>query len=146
MLSSSARGSMMKTLIAFSMVVLAIVPRVAAKGAPARGCAPVVKKIESVVAAITRSSEAYWAHRAKFVALTHDPHPTAPETEELAAREKTKADPLKAAMPKTLGSLKGLVATAQSKKCLPDDQLLAVTEPAINLAKRVNSDTFPEKE
>ena len=135
----------MKALNEFSMVILAIVPSVAAKGAPARGCAPVVKKIESVVAAITRSSEAYWAHRAKFVALTHDPHPTAPETE-LAAREKTKADPLKAAMPKTLASLKGLVATAQSKKCLPDDQLLAITEPAINLAKRVNFDTFPEKE
>jgi hypothetical protein len=137
---------MMKALIVFSMVILAIVPSVASKGAPARGCAPVVKKIKSVVAAITRSSEAYWAHRAKFVALTHDPHPTAPETEELAAREKTKADPLKAAMPKTLASLKGLVATAQSKKCLPDDQLLAVTEPAINLAKRVNFDKFPEKE
>src|SRR5580700_9229849 len=146
MLSSSARGSMMKTLIVFSMVILAIVPRVAAKGAPARGCAPVVKKIESVVAAITRSSEAYWAHRAKFAELTHDPHPTAPETEELAAQERTKADPLKAAMPKTLASLKGLVAAARSKKCLPDDQLLAVTEPAINLAKRVNFDKFPEKE
>ena len=145
MLSSTARGSIMKALIVFSIVILAIVPSVAAKAAPARGCAPVVKKIESVVAAITRSSEAYWAHRAKFVALTHDPHPTAPETE-LAAREKTEADPLKAAMPKTLASLKGLVATAQSKKCLPDDQLLAVTEPAINLAKRVNFDKFPEKE
>jgi hypothetical protein len=145
MLSSSARGSM-KALIVFSMVILAIVPSVVAKGAPARGCAPVVKKIERLVAAITRSSEAYWAHRAKFVALTHDPHPTAPETEELAAREKTEADPLKAAMSKTLASLKGLVAAAQSKKCLPHDQLLAVTEPAINLAKRVNFDKFPEKE
>jgi hypothetical protein len=139
-------GSTMKAVIVLA-VILAIAGSALAKDAPARGCAPVVKKINSVAAAITRSAEAYWAHRQRYVALTTGPsRQTPPDAKELVEQEKTQADPLKAGMPKTLASFKALVATAESKKCLSREQLLSVTEPAINQAKRVNFDKFPEKE
>jgi hypothetical protein len=103
-----------------------------------------MQNINSLAGTVAGAASTYWAHRENFVELTHgESRLTVPNALQLAAREKTQADPLRAAMPNTLANFKALVATAQSQNCLSPAQLAAIAEPAIKLATRVNFDQFP---
>jgi hypothetical protein len=134
----------MKALVLFSAVVFAVATPAAANAAAAGGCAQVVQNINSLAETIAGGASSYWAHRKNFVELTYgESRQTDPNALQLAAQEKSQADPLKATMPNTLASFKAFIATAQSQTCLSSTQLSAIAEPAIKLAKRVNFDQFP---
>src|SRR5207253_9781170 len=124
--------------------VLAVALPAVANAAPAGGCAPIVQNINSLAGTIAGGASSYWAHRENFVELTYgESRQTVPNALQLAAQEKSQADPLKAAMPNTLASFKALIAAVQSQNCLSSAQLSAIAEPTIKHAKRVNFDQFP---
>ena len=134
----------MKAIVLLSTVVLAVALPAVANGAPAGGCAQVVQSINSLAGTIAGGASSYWAHRENFVDLTFgESRWTVPNALQLAAQEKSQADPLKAAMPNTLASFKAFIAAAQSQNCLSSAQLSAIAEPAIKNAKRVSLDQFP---
>jgi hypothetical protein len=133
----------MRAVVLFSAVVLAAAPAAAANAATA-GCAQVMQNTTGLAGIIAGAASSYWAHREKFVELTYgELRLTVPNAQQLAAKEKSQADPLKAAMLNTLASFKALVATAQSQNCLPQAKLAAIAEPTIRLATRINFDQFP---
>jgi hypothetical protein len=134
----------MKAIVLFSTVVFAVAKPAMANAAPASGCGQVVQNINSLAGTIAGAANSYWAHRGNFVELTYgESRKTLINWQQLAAQEKSQADPLKAAMPNTLASFKALIAAAQSQNCLPSAQLSAIAEPAIKHARRVNFDQFP---
>ena len=134
----------MKMIVLFSAVVFAAAMPTVGNAAPAGGCAQIVQNINSLAGTIAGGASSYWAHRVNFVELTSgESRQTVPNALQLAAQEKSQADPLKAAMPNTLASFKAFIAAAQSQTCLSSAQLSAIAEPAIKLAKRVNFDQFP---
>ena len=134
----------MKTIVLFSTFVLAVAMPPVANAAPAGGCDQLVQNINSLAGTIAGRASSYWTHRAKFVELTFgELRQTVINWQELAAQEKSQADPLKTAMPNTLASFKALIAAAQSQNCLPSAQLSAIVEPVHKLAKHVNFDQFP---
>ena len=136
----------MKMIVLLSAVALAVAMSAMGNAAPAGGCGQVVQNINSLAGTIAGGASSYWAHRENFVELTYgESRQTVPNALQLAAQEKSQADPLKAAMPNTLASFKAFIAAAQSQTCLSSAQLSAIAEPAIKLAKRVNFDQFPEK-
>jgi hypothetical protein len=134
----------MKAIVLRSTVVLAVALPAVANAAPAGGCAQIVQNINSLAGTIAGGASSYWAHRENFVELTFgESRQTVPNALQLAAQEKSQADPLKAAMPNTLASFKAFIAAAQSQNCLPSAQLSAIAEPTFKHAKRVNFDQFP---
>jgi uncharacterized membrane protein YebE (DUF533 family) len=134
----------MKMIVLVSAVVLAVATPAVGNAAPAGGCAQVVQNINSLAATIAGGASSYWAHRENFAKLAYgESRRTVPNAQQLAAQEKSQADPLKAAMPNTLASFKAFIAAAQSQNCLSSAQLSAIAEPTIKLAKRVNFDQFP---
>jgi phage tail tape-measure protein len=134
----------MKAIVLLSTVVLAVAMPAMADAAPAGGCGQLVQNINSLAGTIAGGASSYWAHRANFFELTFgELRQTVINWQQLAAQEKSQADPLKAAMPNTLASFKALIVAAQSQNCLPSAQLSAIAEPAIKLAKHVNFDQFP---
>jgi len=134
----------MKMIILFSAVVLAVAMPGVSNAAPTGGCAQVVQSINSLAGTIAGGASSYWAHRENFVDLTFgESRWTVPNALQLAAQEKSQADPLKATMPNTLASFKAFIAAAQSQNCLSSAQLSAIAEPAIKHAKRVSLDQFP---
>ena len=134
----------MKAIVLLSTVVLAVATPAVANAAPAGGCGQLVQNINSLAGTIAGGASSYWAHRANFVELTFgELRQTVINWQQLAAQEKSQADPLKAAMPNTLASFKALIVAAQSQNCLPSAQLSAIAEPAIKLAKHVNFDQLP---
>jgi len=134
----------MKAIVLLSAVVLAAASSALGNAAPAGGCAQVVQNINSLAATIAGAASSYWAHRENFVELASGAsRQTVPNALQLAAQEKSQADPLKAAMLNTLANFKAFIAAAQSQNCLPSAQLSAIAEPTIKHAKRVNFDQFP---
>jgi hypothetical protein len=137
----------MKAVVLFPIVVLVGALPTAASCQPAPGCAQVVQNINNLARTIADGASSYWSHRKNFVELKFGRSSLAvPDASQLAEREKTQADPLKAAMPNTLARFKALVATARSQNCLPPAQLSALVEPVIRHAKGVNFDQFPAEE
>lgn len=140
-------GSAMKAMAALLCTVLSAVAPAAVANAQSTGnCSQLVQNINDAATQIDQNANSYWAHRANFVTHIFGPPnsavPAVPNTQ-AADQEKAQADPLKAAMPNKLASLKGLVTAAQAQGCLSTDQLSAMIEPTIKLAKRVNFDQFP---
>ncbi len=134
----------MKTLILIVTASLAT-SSAAANAAPAKGCAQIVQNLTAGASAITQNANSYWQHRANFVSLNFGrARQTVPDALTVAA-EKNRGDALRAAMPNTLASFKGLVTAAQAHNCLSPAQLSAIVEPTIKLAKRVNFDQFPQE-
>jgi hypothetical protein len=137
----------MKAVVLFPIVVLVGALPIAASAQPAPGCAQVVQNINNLASTIASGASSYWSHRKNFVELKFGRSSLAvPNASQLAEREKTQADPVKAAMPNTLARFKALVATARSQNCLPPAQLSALVEPIIRHAKGVNFDQFPAEE
>src|SRR5205085_4531147 len=113
------RGSAMKATVLLSAVVLVVAMPAVANAATAGGCAQVVQNINSLAGTIAGGASSYWAHRENFVELTYgESRQTVPNALQLAAQEKSQADPLKAAMPNTLASFKAVIAAAQSQTCV----------------------------
>jgi hypothetical protein len=139
----------MKAIVLFCTVVLAVARPTVADAASANACAQIVQKITDSAAAIAADADAYWAHRANFVALIFGPPnaamPVVPD-KQAADQEKGQADTLKGGTPGKLASFKGQVTAALATGCLSPAQLSAIVEPAIKLAKRVNFDQFPPDE
>jgi hypothetical protein len=143
----------MKALVLLCTVVLAVAPSAVANAQSGNGCAQIVQNINDSASAIADNANAYWAHRANFVTLIYGPSnaavPNAPPVvpnPQAADQEKSQADTVKAGMPGRLNSFKGLLTAAQAQDCLSPDQLSAIVEPTIKLAKRVNFDQFPPEE
>jgi hypothetical protein len=134
----------MKAIVLRSTVVLAVALPAVANAAPAGGCGQIVQNINSLAGTIAGGASSYWAHRANFVELTFgELRRTVINWQQLAAQEKSQADPLKAAMPNTLASFKAFIAAAQSQNCLASAQLSVIAEPTFKRATRVNFDQFP---
>jgi hypothetical protein len=136
----------MKAIVFFFTVVLAVALPAAANAASDSACAQIVQKINDSASAIAADADAYWAHRANFVALIFGPPnaamPVVPDTQ-AADQEKGQADTLKAGTPGKLAIFKGLLTAAQATGCLSSTQVSAIVEQTIKLAKRVNFDQFP---
>jgi hypothetical protein len=142
----------MKAIVLFCAVVLAVARPAVANAQSANGCAQVLQNLNDAASAIAISATAYWAHRATFVDLIYGPSnvvaPNAPPVvpnPQAADQEKSQADTEKAGMPGRLNSFKGLYTAALAQGC-PPDQLSAIVEPTVKLAKRVNFDQFPPEE
>jgi hypothetical protein len=142
-------GSAMKALVLLCTVVLAVALSAVANAQSGNGCAPgLVKNINDAASLIDQNANAYWAHRANFVALIFGPPnaatPVVPDPQ-AAEQEKTQADAVKAEMPGRVNSLQGLLRAAQAQGGC-DALLSTVVEPSIKHGKRVNFDQFPPEE
>jgi hypothetical protein len=126
---------------------LATASAVVVDAAPVNSCTQIVQNINTGAAAVAGNTNSYWAHREKYVDLMFGQAQwTDPDPLKHAQQEKSQGDALRGAMPNSLASFKGLVATARSQNCLTASQLSAIAEPAIKRAKRVNFDQFPQEE
>jgi hypothetical protein len=134
----------MKAVLLLCGVILAVALPAVANAQPGNGCDQIAQNINNAAAAITDNANSYWAHRANFVSLIYGrARLTTPNPTQAAEQEKSQADPKKAGMPGRLNSLKGLLTAAQAQHCIFPDELSAVIEPTIKVAKRVNFDQFP---
>src|SRR5438874_9428544 len=139
----------MKAIALFCTVVLAAARPGVANAQSGNGCAPgLVKNINDVASLIDQNANAYWAHRANFVALIFGPPnaatPVVPDPQ-AAEQEKTQADAVKAEMPGRVNSLQGLLRAAEAQGGC-GAQLSTVVEPSIKHGKRVDFDQFPPEE
>ena len=134
----------MKDIVLFSMMVLVAAAPAKVDAAPAQGCDQIVQNLNTLAAAISSGGAAYWSYRKNFLELTYGPSRlTNPKAPELAAQVQTDAARLKTAMASSTANFKALLTTAQTQNCLTPAKLLAVAEPTIQQARRVNFDQFP---
>jgi hypothetical protein len=134
----------MKDIVLFSMMVLVAAAPVKVDAAPVQGCDQIVQNLNTLAAAISSGAGSYWAHRKRFLELSYGPSRLTPDAPQLAAQEKTKAGPLKAAMPSSVANFRSLVTTAQTQSCLTPAKLSALAEPTVRQGRRVNFDQFPQ--
>ena len=130
-------------------MVLVVALSAVANAQSGNGCAPgLVKNINDVASLIDQNANAYWAHRANFVALIFGPPnaatPVVPDPQ-AAEQEKSQADAVKAEMPGRVNSLQGLLREAEAQGGC-GAQLSTVVEPSIKHGKGVNFDQFPPEE
>src|SRR5262249_16381250 len=135
-------GSVMKALVLFCAVVLAVVQPAVANAQPA-GCNQIVQNLNDSAAAINQDATSYWGHRANFVDLIFGSRSSEPNAMGTAEQEKAQADALRAGTPNRSASFKGLITAAQAQGCLSGSQLSAIVEPTTKSSKRVNFDQFP---
>lgn len=140
----------MKAVILLCRVILVVALPAAANAQSGNRCNQIVQNINDTASAIADNANSYWAHRANFVTAIYGPPNVAARNAQAAVanpqavdQEKSQADTIKAGMPGKLNSFKGLLTAAQAQSCLSPDQLSALVEPTIKLAKRVNFDQFP---
>jgi hypothetical protein len=148
-------GSAMKALVLLCTVVFAVAVSAPANAQSANACDQIVQNINAASSGISGDADAYWTHRAKYVALIFGPSNAQGQNQQQnqnqqqdqnAQGEKDQADAIKAGTPNKLASFKGLVTAAQATGCLSPAQLSAIVEPTVKHAKRVNFDQFPPEE
>jgi hypothetical protein len=139
----------MKALVLLCTVVLAVAPSAVANAQSGNACDQIVQNINAASSGISGDADAYWTHRAKFVALIFGPSNAQGQNSNgqgqnsNAQQEKDQADTIKAGTPNKLASFKGFVTAADAQGW----KVSATTvEATIKLAKRVNFDQFPSEE
>jgi hypothetical protein len=90
----------MKAIVLVCTVILAVIWSVAAGAqAPGGGCSQIVQQINDAYSSIADNANAYWTHRANFVALIFGPSNAQGQNQQQgqnAQQEKDQADAVKA--------------------------------------------------
>lgn len=132
---------------ALPAVYLAMAPISVVSAAPSEGCFEILREVNNLTANVTREANIYWTHRENFVELKHGPpRRNGAEASQLADQERTKADPIRTAMPNTMARLHNFLQLARQRNCLAPSELLAIRESAANRARSVSFDQFPEED
>jgi hypothetical protein len=135
----------MRSITKAAALFLMMAPASMAYAGPA-GCALAVQNARGLASNIAGGAGTYWDHHRKYVDYSYGKSHRVAGAKKLADDEKSNANLLKGAMPKTLASFQAAIQTARAQKCLPEADLRALEEKSIDMARNVNFNQFPVDE